>query len=350
MKKLAILLLSLCLCPALALGEAASYDGAVRAARTKTLLAPYSGAVSGLDAEPGDALTKGDALLSLSTNKVYAEFSGTVAAVLADPGDDAASVAERRGALVYIERDLAYTAACTTSGAGSENENKLVHPGERVFLRSSEDSGRDGEGVVTRVSGAEYTVEVTRPGNLRYNERVRVYRSASFRSDDCIGSGALSRVDPVPVTAEGYVLAVHVTPGAYVFRGDLVLETVPEAQDGLLGGDGTVAMPEDGVLLSVATENGASVAKDAVLATYCPKGALEVVCAVDEDDLSDLSVGDAMRVTLDAYPDAALQGTLTEISGVGAENGGRVTFDVRVALEENALARVGMSATAEKLR
>lgn len=37
------------------------------------------------------------------------------------------------------------------------------------------------------------------------------------------------------------------------------------------GGDGHVYMPEDGVLLSVSAVSGEQAAKDAVLATYCPK-------------------------------------------------------------------------------
>lgn len=346
MKKIAILLLSLSLMPALAQAEA--LEGTVEAARSATLTAPYSGTVSGVDAKAGDILEAGRTLLSIGTTKVYAGFDGVVTAVFAEPGDAAADVQETYGALCYLERAERYRADCTTSGADSDNENKIIHAGERVFIRSMQNEDRTGEAVVTTVEGNAYALLVTAPGDLRLNDRVKVYRDDRYRSADCIGTGALSRIDPVRVTGEGSVLAVHAAPGQSVSRGDLLLELVPDALDGMRGGDGTVAMPQSGVVLSVAAQDGAAVAKDDVLLTYCPEGEIEVVCEADEDDLRGLSVGDAMRVTLDAYPDEPLNATVTAISGAGEDEGSGVTFDVTLSLEPNALARIGMSATAEK--
>ena len=240
-------------------------------------------------------------------------------------------------------------ANCTTAGSGSDNENKIVHVGERVYLRSSQSSSREGEGFVTSVSGSGYTLEITDRGDLRYNDRIEVYRDSKYRTDDCIGSGTVSRIDPVAVTAEGHVLAVHVQDGQRVSRGDLLFETVPDALVGMRGGDSVLAMPEDGVVLSVAAQDGARAAKDDALLVYCPQGALELVCAADEDDLASVAVGDTVSVVLDAYPARRLSGTVAAISGVGASEGGRVTYDVRSALEDrDGLARIGMSATAEK--
>ena len=350
MKRFVTILLTLALLlPTLACAETAlELEGTIEAARTVTLLAPYSGVIAGVDVKSGDALGEGDALLTIGTTKVYADFDGTVTGLFAEAGDSAASVLDRYGALCYVERPALYTADCTVSGAGSDNENKIVHVGEHVYIRSTENNDRKGEGIVTGAQGRGYTIEVTKPGNLTYNDRIRVYRDNGYKSDDCIGSGAISRVDPVPVTAEGTVLAVHVQDGQLVWRGDLLFETAPDAPGGFASGDGSVAMPEDGTVLSVLAESGAQAAKDAPLLTYCPKGAIELVCAADEDDLSSIRLGDELRVTLDAYPDETIRGTVTAIAGAGNRDGGRVTFDVTITLAENDFARIGMSATAEK--
>ena len=350
MKRLAYILLALALLlPALGIAEeAVELEGTIKAARSVTLLAPYSGVVSGVDVKPGDILAAGDALLEIAATPVYADFDGTVTGVFAEPGDSAASVLERYGALCYVERTAIYTAECTTSGSGSEKENKIVHVGEAVYLRSTQNSGRKGEGRIVRAQGNAYTVEVTDDGDLHVGERIRVYRDNNYRTDECIGSGVVSRVDPVAVTGDGYVLAAYVQDGQSVSRGDLLFELVPDQLDGLLGGGNLLAMQEDGVVLSVAAQDGARTEKDAVLLSYCPKDALELVCAADEDDLSAIKLGDRVSVTLDAYPNETIGGTVVAISGVGNSEGGRVTFDVTVTLERSDLARIGMSATAEK--
>ena len=98
--------------------------------------------------------------------------------------------------------------------------------------------------------------------------------------------------------------------------------------------------------MSVTAESGTQAAKDAVLATYCPKGAMRLICSVDEQDIAEIQVGDVMTVTLDAYEDKPLRGVVTNIAAVG-ESGGAF-YDVTLELEENDIMRIGMSASAEK--
>ena len=349
MKRIAIMLALLALClPSFAAADGVELEGSFEAARVRTILAPYSGVAGDVDVRAGDALEAQAALLSLNTTAVYADFDGRVTGVFAQAGDAAASVQERYGALLYLESEALYRADCSTSGAGSGNDNKLVHVGEWVYLRSTQNESRQGEGIVTSVQGSSYTLEIGKPDNLNYNDHIRVYRDPRHNSSDCIGSGVLSRINPTAVTGEGYVLAVHVQDGQKVSRGDLLLELVPDALAGMRGGDGTVRMPEAGVVTQVLVSGGEQVAKDAPLMTYCPAGALELVCAADEDDLTDLAVGDEMTVTLDAYPNEKLRGTVTKISGVGVSEGGRTRFDVTLRVQDGDLARIGMSATAEK--
>ena len=344
MKKLIAALLCLtCLTAGTAL--ALEIEGRIEPAKTLTIRAPYSGMVSDVDWAAGDVLQAGDALLELSTTKVYADFDGTVTGIFAQAGDSAASVMERYGALLYVEREALYTAQCTTSGAASDNENKIVHAGETVYVRSTSDNKRDGVARVTGVSGNGYTLEILLNDGLKIGESVKVYRDDGFKTDSCIGSGKLSRIDPVAVTAQGSVLAVHVQPGQRVARGEVLLEVVPDALNGMKGGDGCVYAPQDGVLLNMFVQGGEQVAKDQALAAYCPADALELVCSVDEEDLSLIAVEDEFTVTFEALGEKTFDAEVTKIAAAADEKG---EFAVTLTLENAEGVRIGMNATAEK--
>ena len=346
-KKMAALLAALML-PACALAaETIRIDGTIEAVKTRTIAAPHSGRVGDFSVRAGDVLLAGDTLFTLSADKIYADFDGTITGVFAQPGDSAASVQDRYGALCYMERDTLYTASCTTAGAASENEYKIVHVGEKVFIRSDSNNSRIGEAVVTSVEGKKYTLEVTSYEDIRLSEEINVYRDNRYYSSSRIGEGTVHRVDPIGVTAEGYVRAVHVQDGQKVKRGDLLLEIVPDALDGLRGSDGSVTMPVGGVVRSVLAHSGEEIAKDQPMATFCAPQDMRLVCPADEEDLAAISVGMEVPVTLDAYRDEVMTGTVVSIAGASAEGDSSASFDVTIQLPENERVRIGMNATAE---
>lgn len=341
----AVLVAALAL-PVCAAAENMKIDGTIEAVKTQTITAPHSGMTGDFAVRAGDVLEEGETLFTLSADKIYADFDGTITGVFAQAGDSAASVQDRYGALCYMERDTLYTADCTTSGAASENEYKIVHVGEKVYIRSDSNAKRTGEAIVTSVDGKKYTLEVTSYEDIRINEDVNVYRDNRYYSANRIGEGTVHRVDPVGVTAEGYVRAVHVKDGQKVSRGDLLFEIVPDALDGLRGSDGSVTMPADGVVLSVLAESGAQIAKDQPMATYCEKKDMQLVCPVDEEDLAAIEMGMSVQVTLDAYRDETMTGTVVKIAGAST-GGSSASFDVTIQLPESERVRVGMNATAE---
>jgi len=337
-------------CAALCLACSAAFaqleiEGVIEPAKTLSIIAPYSGRVGDFTAKAGDIYAFGDRLFPLSTEKIYADFDGTVTGVFALPGDSAASVESRYGALMYMERSEIYTAACSTNGSHSDNEDKIVHAGETVFVQSTADSKRDGVGVVTSVSGKEYTVDIYLIDDLRLTDQIKIYRESDHDNDSCIGSGKISRIDPVAVTAQGHVLDVHVKNGDTVERGDLLMEIVPDPLDGRKPCSNVVHMLEDGVLLSVNVAAGEQVAKDQTLATYCPAGEIELVCSVDEEDLAQIAVGDKMTVAFEAMGGAQVEAAVARISAAADEKG---EFTVTLALEKTEGVRIGMTATAEK--
>lgn len=348
MKKIMAALLAALMLPVCALAaENIRIDGTIEAVKTQTVAAPHSGRVGDFAVRAGDVLSAGDALFKLSAQKIYADFDGTITGVFAQPGDSAASVQDRYGALCYMERDTLYTADCTTAGAASENEYKIIHVGEKVFIRSDSNNNRIGEAIVTSVEGKKYTLEVTSFADIRINEEINVYRDNRYYSSSRIGEGTVRRVDPIGVTAEGYVRAVHVKDGQKVKRGDLLFEIVPDALDGMRGGDGSVTMPANGVVLSVAAQSGEEIAKDQPMATFCEKQDMQLICAADEEELPAIAVGMEVQVTLDAYREEPITGTVVKIAGASAGDSTSASYDVAIALPENEHVRIGMNATAE---
>lgn len=348
MKKIMAALLAALMLPVCALAaENIRIDGTIEAVKTQTVAAPHSGRVGDFAVRAGDVLSAGDTLFTLSAQKIYADFDGTITGVFAQPGDSAASVQDRYGALCYMERDTLYTADCTTAGAASENEYKIIHVGEKVFIRSDSNNNRIGEAIVTSVEGKKYTLEVTSFADIRINEEINVYRDNRYYSSSRIGEGTVRRVDPIGVTAEGYVRAVHVKDGQKVKRGDLLFEIVPDALDGMRGGDGSVTMPANGVVLSVAAQSGEEIAKDQPMATFCEKQDMQLICAADEEELPAIAVGMEVQVTLDAYREEPITGTVVKIAGASTEDSSSASYDVTIALPENEHVRIGMNATAE---
>lgn len=340
----ALLALMLALPVFAAAEETLRLDGTIEAVKVRTILAPYSGRVGDYDLRVGDELAAGDTLFEIAAEPVYAEFDGTVTGVFAKPGDSMAYVQERYGAALYMERDILYRASCTGKGAASENEYKIVHAGEKVYIQSDSNNARTGEAIVTSVEGSSFTIEVISYDDLRVNEDVEVYRDDRYQGSSKIGEGRVKRIDPIAVGAEGYVRSIYVEDGQEVARGDLLFEVVPDRIDGLTGSDGRVVMPDSGVVLSIAAESGAQIAKDAPMATYCAKQDMQLVCDVDEGDLSNVAVGMEAAITLDAYDDRPIKGTVVSVSAAGSGQGG---FEMIIALEDTALVRVGMNATAE---
>lgn len=345
MKKMFAALLALMLAlPVFAAAEALRLDGTIEAVKVRTILAPYSGRVGDYDVRVGDEIAEGGTLFEIAAEPVYAEFDGMVTGVFAMPGDSAAYVQDRYGAALYMERDILYRASCTGKGAASENEYKIVHAGETVYIQSDANNARTGEAIVTSVEGSSFTIEVTSFDDLRVNEGVEVYRDDRYLGSTKIGEGRVKRIDPIAVNAEGYIRSMYVEAGQQVARGDLLFEVVPDRIDGLTGSDGRVAMPADGVVLSIAAQSGARIEKDAPMATYCEKQDMQLVCEIGEEDLAMVEPGMEVTVSLDAYEGLTIEGTVVRVSAAGSEQG---EFEAIIALEDTGLVRVGMSATAE---
>ena len=192
--------------------------------------ATYGGKVSDVLSLTGDHVDEGDAIAVLSGTKVYALQDGT-AHLFAAVGDSAEAAAEVYGAVAYIEPANSYGLTGSTKNVYEGEENKIIHPGETVYIRSISNAAHRGEGYVTSISGTSYGVQITQ-GAFTSGETVYLYRNADFLASSRIGSGSISRKDPVAYTAEGIVSRIYFAEGEYVKKGDALFETLSGAFDG----------------------------------------------------------------------------------------------------------------------
>ena len=333
----AALLAVLSLSCAVALGATA--NASIVAPDTVKITAPFAGTLLPFDLTAGEEVAAGDALFALDTAPVYAGESGVVAAVFAGEGDDASAVASRYGALAWIEPEYPLYIDADTDDAYDEDDNRYIHAGETVYLKCGSEKGT---GVITKVSGDDYTVKVL-SGRFDPDDTVRCFRESAMPSNSEIGRGKVHRYADAAVTAAGRVSAVHVKPGDSVAVGDLLFETVDAQSE--KGVSPEIAAPVSGAIAALAVSSGAQVYRGQLLCEIADLTKLELSAEVDEIDLPGLRVGDTLSYTLDAYPASTFTGVITEIRPIGSARQNAAYFDVRITAPQGVSILPGMNAT-----
>lgn len=336
MKRAFCLVMALCLLacfPALAAEDLTGRplaDGIVTAVNYLDVTAPMSGTLNAFDLAAGDTVTAGQELMGFVTTGIYATENATVGAVFVQPGDDASAAVARYGALLGLEPEQSLRIQASTAGAYNDDANRTLHLGETLYFKSNQSSRVEGQGRVVAISGTQYTVDVL-TGNFELNESLTLYRENDYDQKDCVGKGTVVRRDPLSVQGNGRVSAVYVQEGQQVTTGQLLLELV-SADAAPERVTPWVTAEQAGVVASVAVTPGQQVWKGQLLCRLYLTDTLEVVAEVDELDLGDLQVGDALPVTLDANPEQIITGTVTEISALGATRQNAAYYTVHVSI------------------
>ena len=303
-----------------ALAQSASVTGTVVNVGTETVTVPAGGTVKAVLVSAGDRVRAGDPILTLDAVKVYANESG-ILRVFGQIGDSAETVAARYGAVAYIEPDAAYTISANTRYAYNQEENKILHPGESVYLRSNEELRRVGLGVVTAPGDGSFTVEITE-GEFNTGESVNVFRSEDYGAISRIGRGAVAHTAPIAYAGEGLIAAFPVSSGTHVEKGDVIFEILEGTYQGNSGDLTAVAAPKDGVILSVSVNVGAAIASGAAAAELYPDAGLRLEALVSESDLGTFAPGSPVRIEFPYVENGeyALGGRVEKVSLVGGEN------------------------------
>ncbi len=324
-----------------------SYEGVVVAGETVPVTAAFGGRLTSMNLRKGDLVNKGDVIAEIATTLNYAPLEGTVTGIYAAEGDDAAAIAERYGAVLYIEPTNRYTIKATTEKAYNKSENKYIHLGEKVYLSCTADGTHQGTGMVAGLTDEGYTVEVT-GGEFYMGETVGIYRKPSFAADSRIGRGTVGRTSPVAVKGSGSVLRLHVENDDFVERGELLFETVDGLLDGLYATDGRVTAPETGVVASVDAASGETVTKGASVVKIYPTASMQIELSIPEEDLFELFEGEAVDIEFYWDNDESMnyKGVIASISHLSEESttaGEKTSYKAYVTFEPDERVRLGMS-------
>lgn len=316
MKKIAALLLALVFCfsCAAALADSVTLSGSVVAVNSITVSAPIGGTVDEVPALAGMHVDAGDTLATLAPTVVYAQEDG-VARVFGQPGDDTEVVAARYGAVVYVEPGCTHTISASTRQAYDAESNRIIHPGEKVYLRSYSDSRLVGEGTVTVVSGTSFTVEIT-SGSFSTGESVNVFRENTYLAVTRIGRGSVAHNDPKAYTGTGSIVRFLVQDGNEVHRGDALFETLPGQFDRLEMTGTEITASVSGIVNTVSATAGSAIEKGAAVAQLYPDDALRIEISVSETNLRYLPVGSRVTVEFPYLQEniVAVEGTVERVS------------------------------------
>lgn len=111
---------------------------------------------------------------------------------------------------------------------------------------------------------------------------------------------------------------------------------------------GRITAPMAGKVANVLINAGEQATPGAPAITIVNEEAFHITVNVDEIDIDQIAVGQEVDITLDALPNTAVQGTISEIAPTSANTGGVVTYLVTINIEPPAgiVLRAGMSANA----
>ena len=343
-------LLSILIACALLMGSACaiSFSGTVAASDTVEIYAPIGGSVDHVNVAVGEKVQAGDVLATLETTKVYASEAGVITGIFGEPGDNAETIAERYGAVMYIEGETVYTISASTDEAYNTTDTKFVHVGEEVYLYCYSHGTHTGTGVITAIEGTDYTVNVLE-GEFLLGETVSIFRGETTASASRIGRGEINRKNPTAVSGSGSIVSIAVEDGAAVQKGDLLLETLDGSFDGLYMSGAQITADTAGTIAQLNLSQGSKTDKNSVVAVIYPEGQMRIEAQVSEYNLSEIAVGDKVNVELVWNQDEEVnyEGTVSMISAIAAEGNGEseeANYTVYVDFTPDANTRYGMSA------
>ena len=346
MKKTGLaLVLAICMIAAAGLADTISFSGTVEPSTTAQVYAPVGGTIEEVPVKEGQTVTADTVIAKIKTTKVYAAEDGTITATYGEPGDDAESVAEKYGAVMYLEGAYTLQIEASTSKAYEAKENYIVHSGETVYLVSRNHTTNKGVGMITAVDGSSFTVLVTE-GEFIMGDSIDIMRDEAYTLVSRVGRGNISRISPTAVTGTGSIVSYAVKAGAAVKRGDLLFETVEGSYDALVMTGTEIRAGTDGVIASLNVEQGGAVSKDSVVASIYPKDAVWVSAEVAETDLTQIQEGQKVKVELDWNQDLGVsyEGTIEMISALGTVGEESTTYPVYVSFLPDENTRYSMTA------
>ena len=342
MKKLFLCLLAALLLTTSALAEPLTLEGTVVATQSTAVLSTAAGVIRDVSVQAGDHVAARQTIAALMEKTIYAEVSGTVK-IFGEPGESVETITARNGAVMYLMPDSKFTISASTRNAYDAPENKIIQPGETVYVRCTTSSEHTGTGVVIALNGSSYTVEITQ-GDFEDGETVYLYRDPAYPAASRIGKGTVAYADPVAYTGTGMVAQLMVHDGDHVEKGTALFSTLKASAY-----NGTQQSHVSGTVASVGVTPGTAVEEGSLLAVIYLDDALRLQILADEVDLRSIVPG--QQVVLNFASGMTAQGQVESISGMpytaedaAEENEDTAYFPVYVSFTAEAPVACGMTA------
>ena len=322
MKRMISTVLALLMTTAPAVAEA--FTCTTIALSTMAVAAEADGVLDELYIRPGSAVQAGEVIGRLRTTKVFADQNGTVARIHAKEGK------ETQGTVLEIAPVSRYTIHCTADSAYDSISSNLVHCGETLYMKCTVNGTHQGTGRVYSIDGSTYMMEAT-GGEFYVGETVYIYRDAEYAYKCLVGTGTVVSSATETYESEGRITAIHVSEGEYVEKGELLYEVID-------GESIEITAPVDGIITACETA-GANVVSGQLAASLAPYDEICIAVQLEEDQISQISVGDSAALVYSCYAEERLiPGTVTEISSVAQDGSYTATI-----LPQEAPAQIGLT-------
>ena len=336
----------------------------------------YAGTVSAVYVSEGDTVYSGQSLIYLSDTEYTGEYERLLSQrreleaqmqALFTAYERGGVYAESSGRVTGLNEDILSSTGGST-GSGTHLAVRLLSSPQRlsaiIIEPVSEDEGEDtGEGGTTEPGGSEEPsnpdpVEPSpEPGDGKTTEKFGKVTAV----DEEAGTVTVRLTDGSDLTLDAAELealgASQISVGnilalGYDESGTLVSVTVYSSggQDDPTGGG---EMPSGGMggggMSGGTTSAEDDTPKDYImdeteLCTLTDYDTAEITLTVDELDIAQLSIGQAVTVTLDALPGQSFDGEITEIDPNGENSGGSTKYSVTVTLPRTEDMLTGMNA------
>lgn len=303
-------------------------------AEKKVIKAPVSGSVYELNVSVGDEVTPGQPIVTVRDSSV-------MTLKVPFPAGEAAAFAVGQAAVVTLDSTFETLPATVKEISGTAQ----VGAGNRM----------------TR----NVTVEVKNPGGLTEKQAA----SAEVGGVSCTAGGTFryKAQGSVSAAVAGTVLSVSAPEGTAVKKDDTILTLGGSDLDDMIQGAAdslrnaelsmesvqellenySITSPIEGTIVDKQYKTGDTVESGKVLCTIYDLSYLEMTLNIDELDISELKVGQNVRITADAVEGKTYEGAVTKVSVAGSTVGGTTVYPVTIRLDKTEGLLPGMNVDAE---
>ena len=201
-----------------------------------------------------------------------------------------------------------------------------------MYIKCTNNGTHRGVGLITQIDGDEYRV-LAIGGELYVGETVYLYRDEDFSTKQRVGIGTVVTSDTEIYEAEGMIVRMHVEEGEYVERGELLYE--------IADGNTEILVPEDGLIMETAVQQGDHVEAEQTVLTLVPDGQFCIEIYADEASAAQMTEGDTVEIT---YPSDTQEriwsGVIAEIFRIAEES----NYRVKILPESTEGLKLGMTA------